>query len=131
MCNGGRIRHHLAQNISRRECHVIIAGFQATGTPGRALVEGAKHLRLFGEDIPVRAKIHTIGGLSAHAGQAELLAWYDGFQNRPPLILVHGEPQAQEALQNLIRRDTGGPVHIARQGEIFDLQKPIPFSSSY
>ena len=129
MCTGGRIRHHLAQNISRRECHVIIVGYQAAGTPGRALVDGAKHLRLFGEEIPVRAKIHTIGGLSAHAGQTELLAWYDAFQNRPPLILVHGEPQAQTALKNLIRRDTGGPVHIARQGEFFDLQKPIPFSS--
>lgn len=129
MCNGGRIRHHLAQNISRRECHVIIAGYQAAGTPGRALVEGVKHLRLFGEDIPVRAKIHTIGGLSAHAGQSELLAWYDGIRNHPPLILVHGEPEAQTALQNLIRHDTGGPVHIARHGECFDLQKPIPFSS--
>lgn len=130
MCTGGRIRHHLAQNIHRRECHVIIAGYQAAGTPGRALVEGAKYLRLFGEEIPVRARVHTIGGLSAHAGQAELLAWYDGFQHRPPVILVHGEPRAQSALQELIRLDKGGAVHIAREGESFDLSQPVPFFTS-
>jgi len=130
MCTGGRIRYHLARNISRRECHVIIAGYQAAGTPGRALVEGAKNLRLFGEELPVRAKVHTIGGLSAHAGQTELLAWYDAFEHRPPVVLVHGEPRAQTALRDLIRAETGGPVHIALPGEQFDLRKPVPFSSA-
>lgn len=127
MCTGGRIRHHLRYNITRPECHVVIVGFQAQGTPGRALVNGTKTLRLFGEELPVRAKIHTIGGLSAHAGQRELVSWYDRFNERPPLVLVHGEPRAQETLQALIRDELAAPVHVAAEGEIFDLAKPIPF----
>jgi metallo-beta-lactamase family protein len=127
MCTGGRIRHHLRYNITRSECHVIIIGYQAQGTPGRALVEGASTLRLFGDTLKVRAKIHTIGGLSAHAGQRSLINWYDQFKNRPPLVLVHGEARAQETLQALIIKELAAPVHIASAGESFDLMKPIPF----
>ncbi len=127
MCTGGRIRHHLKHNISRRECHVIIVGYQAEGTPGRALVEGAKTLRIFGETLPVRAKVHTIGGLSAHAGQSELVGWYDRITGRPPLVLVHGEHQAQQILQARIRDELAAPVHIAATGEVFDLSRPVPF----
>ncbi len=127
MCTGGRIRHHLKHNLGRPECHVIITGFQAAGTPGRMLVEGADKLRLAGQEIAVRAHIHTIGGLSAHAGQRALVDWYDGFQERP--ALVHGEPAAQETLRDLIRDELAAPVHIAAEGETFDLRKPIPFGS--
>jgi metallo-beta-lactamase family protein len=127
MCTGGRIRHHLRYNITRKECHVVIVGYQAAGTPGRALVDGASKLRLFGEELPVRAKVHTIGGLSAHAGQRSLIGWYDHFKNRPPLVLVHGEAHAQEALRALIETELAAPVHIAQAGETFDLAKPIPF----
>jgi len=127
MCTGGRIRHHLRQNLERKECHVIIVGYQAAGTPGRALVDGAKKLRLFGEDIKVAAHVHTVGGLSAHADQSQLMSWYDSFQSRPPLVLVHGESSAQFALSDRLRVEFAAPVHIAEEGEIFDLAQPIPF----
>ena len=127
MCTGGRIRHHLLRNIGRRECHLIVIGYQAQGTPGRALVEGTSTLRLFGDTVNVRAQIHTIGGLSAHAGQSTLIHWYDQFKGRPPLVLVHGEPSAQEALETKITDDLAAPVHVAGPGESFDLAKPIPF----
>lgn len=91
MCTGGRIRHHLKHNIWRRECHVVIVGFQAGGTLGRRLVDGAKRISLWGEAINVKAHIHTVGGLSAHADQRGLLAWLAHFTNKPALILVHGE----------------------------------------
>jgi metallo-beta-lactamase family protein len=127
MCTGGRIRHHLRYNITRKECHVVIVGYQAEGTTGRALVEGASTLRLFGDDLKVRAKVHTIGGLSAHAGQRSLVNWYDQINHRPPLVLVHGEAKAQEALKTLIQDKLAAPVHIASAGESFDLAKPVPF----
>jgi metallo-beta-lactamase family protein len=100
MCTGGRIRHHLKHNLWRREAHVMIVGFQAIGTPGRALVDGARHLTLAGEEIAVNATVHTIGGFSAHAGQSQLLEWANGFgTRRPQLYLVHGEPDKRVALQ--------------------------------
>ena len=76
MCDGGRIKHHLKHNLWRRNCHLIIIGFQAAGTLGRRLVEGAQHVRLWGETIRVAAQVHTIGGLSAHADRDGLLDWY-------------------------------------------------------
>ena len=99
MCNGGRIRHHLRHNLWRPECHVVFAGYQAQGTLGRSIVDGERFVKIFGERIQVRAQVHTIGGLSAHADQAGLLDWYAGFENTPPLWLVHGEARAQEALK--------------------------------
>lgn len=121
MCNGGRIKHHLKHNLWREHCHVLITGFQARGTPGRTLVDGAKHLRLWGETIRVAAHIHTIGGLSAHAGQSGLLAWYQGFQNRPPVALVHGESLAIDNLARCLR-DTGAQVSTPQRGEQIDLR---------
>ncbi len=91
MCTGGRIKHHLKHNIWREECQLVIAGFQAMGTPGRALVDGAQHIRLWGETVRAAATVHTIGGLSAHADQAALKNWYSNFEGRPPVVLVHGE----------------------------------------
>jgi metallo-beta-lactamase family protein len=127
MCTGGRIRNHLEHNISRPECNLVIVGYQAAGTTGRQLVEGAKKIRLFGQEYPVRAKVHTIGGLSAHAGQRELINWYDQFNERPPLVLVHGEPEAQAVLASLVHDELAAPVHVAVAGDRFDLSKPIPF----
>ncbi len=98
MCNGGRIRCHLQHNLARPNSDVIICGFQALGTPGRLLVDGAEELTIAGQSVPVRARIHTVGGLSAHADQAELLRWYQYFEGAPPLVLVHGEPAAQQVL---------------------------------
>lgn len=96
MCEGGRIKHHLKHNLWRRQCHVLIVGFQARGTLGRALVDGAEQISLWGETIRVGATIHTIGGFSAHADCDGLAAWYRHFTGQPPVALVHGEPMAME-----------------------------------
>ena len=100
MCNGGRIRHHLKHNLWKRNAHVVIVGFQARGTPGRSLVDGARKFRVVGEDISVKASIHTLGGFSAHASQSQLLDWISHFKKpQPKLFLVHGEDDAKRALQ--------------------------------
>ena len=121
MCDGGRIKHHLKHNLWRRNCHLIIIGFQAAGTLGRRLVEGAQHVRLWGETIRVAAQVHTIGGLSAHADRDGLLDWYGGFRERPPLILVHGEPQARTALAEAFGERYGNRVVVPERGERLDL----------
>ncbi len=101
MCTGGRIRHHLKHNLWRRNAHVIIVGYQAIGTPGRALVDGAKRLRVAGEEVAVNATIHTLGGFSAHAGQQQLIDWVNAFhQPKPHTYLIHGEDAAKQALQH-------------------------------
>ncbi|MBI3775890.1 MAG: MBL fold metallo-hydrolase [Gammaproteobacteria bacterium] len=105
MCDGGRIKHHLKHNVWRANCHVIITGYQARGTPGRALVDGAHALRLWGETIRIAATVHTLGGLSAHADQTGLLAWYRAFRNAPPVALVHGEPESMSVLHALLEQD--------------------------
>ena len=121
MCSGGRILHHLKHNLWRPECHVIIIGFQAQGTLGRRLVDGAERVRLWQETIKVAAKIHTVGGLSAHADQAGLLAWYGSFVNRPPVCLVHGEPGAQQTLAAALRAMYRAEVRVPARGETIDL----------
>jgi len=127
MCTGGRIKHHLKHNVWRNDCHIIIVGFQARGTLGRLLVDGAKHIRLWGETLRVQATIHTIGGLSAHADQSDLMDWYGHFKNRPPLVLVHGEVDSMQVLAERIQTDLHAPVHIAQLGEQIDLLKPGKF----
>jgi len=93
MCTGGRVRHHLQQNIGREECSVLFVGYAATGTLARHVIDGAREVRIYGEKIPVRAKIHTINGFSAHADQAELLAWHRQTGNPERTFLVHGEEE--------------------------------------
>jgi len=106
MCTGGRIRHHLKHNIWRRNAHVLIVGFQAAGTPGRALVDGAKTYHIAGEEIVVNAQIHTLGGFSAHASQSQLHQWVKGFSKQAPRIyLVHGEDKSKRALSELLSED--------------------------
>ena len=117
MCTGGRIRHHLKHNIWRRECHLVITGFQARGTTGRALVDGARYIRLWGEEVRVAAKVHTIGGLSAHADQVTLKNWYGNFRGHPPVTLVHGEERAITGLSDCLRKEFSAPVHVAKPGE--------------
>ena len=121
MCTGGRIRHHLKHNIWRRECQLVITGFQARGTTGRALVDGARFIRLWGEEIRVAAAVHTIGGLSAHADQAALKTWYGSFEGRPPVTLVHGEERAITGLSECLRQQLSAPVHTAHPGELLEL----------
>ena len=92
MCEAGRIKFHLRANLGRRESTILITGFQAAGTFGRRLVDGAKRVRLLGEDIPVRADIYTLGGLSAHADRTALLNWLGHFRSKPRRVfVVHGE----------------------------------------
>ncbi len=104
MCDAGRIKHHLKYNLGRPECSIIITGFQAARTLGRRLVDGARVVKIFGEDIPVRAKIYTIGGLSAHADQAALLDWLRHFTQTPEkTFIVHGEINNANALLSAIK----------------------------
>jgi metallo-beta-lactamase family protein len=117
MCNGGRIRHHLKHNLWRKSSHVVIVGYQAIGTPGRALVDGAKTFRMGGEEIVVNATIHTLGGFSAHASQSQLLDWASNFKKpRPRLYLIHGEPEAKAALQGRLSQE-GWSADIPQRGE--------------
>jgi metallo-beta-lactamase family protein len=124
MCSGGRILHHLKYNLWRPECHVVIIGFQAQGTLGRRLVDGAPYVRMWGETIKVAAKIHTVGGLSAHADQAGLMAWYGAFADRPPVCLVHGEPGAQQTLAAKLRSAYGVDARIPARGDVMELVPP-------
>jgi metallo-beta-lactamase family protein len=100
---------------------VIISGFQARGTLGRKLVDGAKHITLWGESMQVAASIHTVGGLSAHADQAGLKNWYGNFKNRPRIVLVHGEPQAQECLSDVLQKELNANVTIAKYRQKINL----------
>lgn len=120
MCNGGRILHHFRYNLSRPETRVVIVGFQAAGTLGRQLVDGAESVQVFGEPMQVRASIHTIGGFSAHMGQSDLVAWAGAFRDHPLLYLVHGEPGAQQALQKALA-DAGIDARIPAYGDVIML----------
>lgn len=121
MCNGGRIVHHLRHNLPMESTQVIIPGYQVRGSTGRRLVDGASHIRIYGRDVQVRAQIHTIGGLSAHADQADLARWYSGIGGRPPVQLVHGEADAQQALATHLREQFSTRVDCAEPGQIIDL----------
>jgi metallo-beta-lactamase family protein len=121
MCSGGRILHHLRRNVWRPQCHLVVVGYQAYGTLGRRLVDGAETIKLWGEDYRVRIRIHTIGGLSAHADQQDLVDWYQAFEGRPPVYLVHGEDRAQRPLAKRLRSDLDAPVTIAERGQVIEI----------
>lgn len=123
MCDAGRIKYHLQHNLPRRECSVIITGFQAAGTLGRRLVDGARRVRLFGKEVPVRAEIHTIGGLSAHADQENLLGWLSNFIKPPQhCFVVHGEADTTAAFASAIEnRLQWRGVVVPHYGQTFEL----------
>jgi metallo-beta-lactamase family protein len=121
MCNGGRILHHLKQRLPYNNTHLVFAGFQAAGTLGRRLVEGAREVTLWGEHVPVAAQVHTLGGLSAHADQEGLCDWYGGFSGHPHVAVVHGEPHASTALAAELRTRFGCPVTVPARGDSLDL----------
>jgi metallo-beta-lactamase family protein len=118
MCEGGRIRHHLRYNLPRPECAIVFVGFQAAGTLGRRIVDGAKSVRIFRETYPVRAKVFTINGLSAHADRDALLGWIGQFRHPPRQTwVVHGEPLAAESLKNSIIDGYGWRAELPSAGE--------------
>jgi len=122
MCDAGRIKHHLKFNLPRPECSVIIAGFQAEGTLGRRLVDGAKSVRIFREVIPVRADLYTLGGLSAHADRDALVAWLSRFRSPPGrTFVVHGEAETALGFADLIREGMGWKVEVPEMGASYTL----------
>jgi len=123
MADAGRIRHHLKHNLWRPEAHVVIAGYQAEGSMGRRLLDGAETVRIFGEEIAVKAHIHNITGLSAHADQEQLLEWAGHVRSPRLVILTHGEPEAAATLKGLLNERLGFTVAIANLDEVFDLGK--------
>ncbi|MGH8033620.1 MAG: MBL fold metallo-hydrolase RNA specificity domain-containing protein [Lysobacterales bacterium] len=131
MCNGGRIVHHLKHNLGQAQNQVIIVGYQAFGTLGRKLVDGFDSVRIHGEQVPVRAKIHTVGGLSAHGDQEDLARWYECMTKRqpaspppvnpPPVYLVHGERETQMQFKDYLHSRYGTAVHLPDAGQRLDL----------
>lgn len=122
MCNAGRILHHLRHNLDRPDTAVVIVGYQGYGTLGRRLVDGEREVRIFGEFVPVRARVHTLGGFSAHAGQTDLLRWFAAVAPaRPQVALTHGEDRSREPLAKLIRQRHGLPVRLPRLGDTLTL----------
>ena len=123
MCNAGRVKHHLKHNLWKPGAAVIFVGYQAVGTPGRLLVDGASSIRLYNEDVLVKAKIFTIGGFSGHAGQSQILAWVKEFANpHMQVVLLHGEEKAQETLKGLLAERMGLNVHIPQYLEEMTLE---------
>lgn len=105
MCNGGRILHHLAHNISNANTHVLIVGYQSYGSLGRRLVEKVQKVSIFGEEKVVKAHVHTLNGFSAHAGQTDLLKWFSYLaQSKPKVVITHGEDDQRKALAACIKK---------------------------
>lgn len=123
MCTAGRILHHLRHNLWSPQAHVVIVGYQGRGTLGRQLVDGAHRVMIYGEPIAVRAKIHTLGGFSAHAGQTDLLGWLGALAGvKPRVILTHGEDDARVALSQAIKKTFGLSAHRGGAGETIEVR---------
>ena len=122
MCNGGRIMHHLRHNLPNPDTAVLIVGFQSKNTLGRKLVDGAKSLTMFGEEVPVRASIHTMGGFSAHADQNGLLDWYGVMApSRPRTIITHGEDGARKVFSGLIKQRYGVDTECPALDDVIEI----------
>lgn len=122
MCDAGRIRHHLKHNLWRQECTVLFVGYQAMGTLGREIVEGAKEVKLFGETIGIRADIKTLAGISGHADKNGLLEWISGFESPlTKVFVVHGEDSVTESFAGTLREECGLDAYAPYSGTRFDL----------
>jgi len=122
MATGGRVLHHLHRRLPDEASTVLLCGYQAAGTRGRALEDGAKTIRLHGQDVAVRARVERLDGFSAHADRTDLLRWLRGFKSAPrEVYLVHGEPDASAGLADLIRTQLGWSVRVAQDGETLEL----------
>ena len=118
MCTGGRVRHHLKHNLWGRKNSIVFVGYAARGTLARRIIDGADKVNIFGEQLPVRAKIYTIGGFSAHADQAELLSWHDKTGNPKTTFLVHGE---EESMQAFAKKLSNTRVEMPALHQSYDL----------
>jgi len=122
MCNAGRILRHLKRNLWRKEACVLIVGFQGRGSLGRRLLEGQPAVSIFGEKVMVRAKVHTLGGFSAHAGQRDLLSWMSAVApSKPRVILTHGEDVPRRILAGEIHKHFGLETFMPRMGEVVEV----------
>lgn len=122
MCEAGRIRHHLKHNLWRQECTVLFVGYQAAGTLGRDLIEGAKEVKLFGETIGIRADIQTLAGISGHADKDGLLEWVTSFETQPSKVfVVHGEDSVTDSFAELLNNEYGLDAYAPYSGTSFDL----------
>ena len=122
MCTGGRILHHLKQNLWRPEAHIIIVGFQAYGSIGRRIVDGEDSVRIHGETIAIKANVHTLGGFSAHAGQTALMKWFAPLgKSKPRVFLTHGEDRGRDALGKLINKEHGIKVDKPILGQVVEI----------
>jgi metallo-beta-lactamase family protein len=122
MCNGGRILHHFRANLWKENTHVMIVGYQGKGSLGRRLVEGAKSVSIYGEKVVVRARVHTLNGFSAHAGQSDLLRWFSAIaESKPRVLLTHGENIPRQALADLILGRFGLRAELPGQGDVIEI----------
>jgi metallo-beta-lactamase family protein len=122
MCEAGRIRHHLMHHLPRPQSSVVFVGYQGDGTLGRRIIDGAKTVRIMRQDIPVRASVYTIGGLSAHADQDGLLSFMRGIKQPPKqTYIVHGEKDISQAFGEVIHAQLGWKTHVPRIGEVVTL----------
>jgi metallo-beta-lactamase family protein len=123
MCTGGRIKHHLTNNISRPECTVLFVGYQAEGTLGRQIVDGARSVRIHGQPYAVRARIAQILGFSAHADREELLKWLSTLSVQPRRVFItHGENKAAEQFGAFLKEKTGYETSVPAYGSRFNLE---------
>ena len=118
MCTGGRVRHHLRHNLWREDSSVIFVGYAARGTLARYIIDGAETVRIFGDEVRVRASIHTINGFSAHADQAELLEWHRQAGTPRRTFLVHGEEDSMAAFAEVLKNTR---IDMPQKGESFTL----------
>jgi metallo-beta-lactamase family protein len=122
MCTGGRIKHHLLRNISRPECTILFVGYQADGTLGRTIADGAREVRILGETVPVRARIAKIGGFSAHADRDELLRWASCLAAPPRRVFItHGEPETAARFRDHLAGRKGWDVMVPARGQAVEL----------
>lgn len=125
MCDAGRIKHHLKHNLWRKESSIVFVGYQAVGTLGRQIIDGAKTVKLFGEEIVVNAQIHVLHGLSGHADRKGLMEWVEGFKNKPKeILLVHGDRDVQVSFKELLE-SKGYNARIMQLGEKYLLHEGI------
>ncbi len=122
MCEAGRIRHHLKHNLWRKECTILFVGYQANGTLGRAIIEGAREVKLFGEQIVINAEIRQLTGMSGHADKNGLIEWINAFEDKPKKVfIVHGEDGVTMSFAECLKIEHGQRAYAPYSGSSFDL----------